>query len=105
MTEMDTGNEPTRSGIGDSVRNYIDNHRLLTYFVVIEALLVFSAWYLDTWVSFVLTKSGDDISDIAAGLLGAWAVIFALIGLVGACLIVSSRLWLRVGRSIGRGSA
>lgn len=85
-------------GLDARIKEYVDNHGLMTYFLIIEVVLVFTAWYFDTWVSFTLTPEGPDLSDIVAGLLGGWAVVFALIGLIGVGLLVLSRLWLKIRR-------
>ena len=90
-----SGEEQPR--FGDRVREYVDNHRLMTYFVSVEALFVFAAWYLDTWMSITLTPTGPDISDIMAGLFAGWAVVFGLIGVIGLALLAGSRLLLRIG--------
>jgi hypothetical protein len=101
MVSEDAVNEPST---GDHIKEFVDNHRLTTYFVIFEALLVFFAWYLDTWMSVVLGGSGEDISDIMAGLLGGWAVVFGLIGFVGIAFVVTSHFWVRFSRRLGRSS-
>lgn len=95
---MATENEQVPSNTGNGIREFVDNHRLVTYYLVFEAFLIVSAYYLDTWTSFTVGPDGPDLSDIAAGLLGGWAVIFGLIGLIGIVLLVVSRL-LQYGRS------
>lgn len=92
---MSTVSGEERPGFGDRVREYVDNHRLMTYFLSIEALFVLAAWYLDTWMSITLTPTGPDLSDIMAGLFAGWAVVFGLIGVVGLALLAASRFWLR----------
>ncbi|HET7325290.1 MAG TPA: hypothetical protein VFJ06_13265 [Halococcus sp.] len=95
---MATRTEQADTGIGDSIREFVDNHRLLTYFILLEVSLVVVAYYLDTWQSVVLEPSGPDLSDVTAGLLGAWAVVFGFFGVVGIVLLLGSQLWTRVGR-------
>lgn len=95
---MTKENEPNRLAVADEIREHIDHHRLATYFLLVELVFIFGAWYLDTWMSITLTQGGPDMSDIMAGLLGGWAVVFALIGLLGVILLGASRLWLKVGR-------
>lgn len=97
--DMATKLEEVQSDIGGDAREFMDDHRLLTYFLLIETFFVFSAYYLDTWVSVTLTADGPDLSDILAGLLGGWAVAFGGIGLIGFALIFGSRILLRYGRS------
>ena len=92
---MSTVSGEDQPQFGDRVREYVDNHRLVTYFLSVEVLFVFVAWYLDTWMSITLTQSGPDISDIVAGLFAGWAVVFGLLGLIGLGLLTVSRLWLR----------
>ncbi len=94
---MATRTEQADTGIGDSIREFVDNHRLVTYFLLLEVSLVVGAYYLDTWMSVVLDPSGPDLSDVIAGLLGAWAVVFGLFGVVGVVLLFGSQLWTRVG--------
>lgn len=101
MVSEEAVKEPS---IGSRLREFVDNHRLTTYFLIIEAVLVFLAWYLDTWTSVVLGGSGEDISDITAGLLGGWAVVFGVFGFVGVCFIIASHFWVRFTQRLGRSS-
>ncbi|WP_129113766.1 hypothetical protein [Halegenticoccus tardaugens] len=97
---MATRNESTgsESTALDSVREFVDKNRLLTYFLLIEVSLVVTAYWLDTWTSFTLEEGGADLTDITAGLLGGWAVVFGLLGVVGFLLMAASRLWIRIDR-------
>ncbi|WP_101295812.1 hypothetical protein [Halegenticoccus soli] len=95
---MATRSEGSRSDFAASIREFVDKNRLLTYFILIETSFVVSAYWLDTWTSYSLGPSGVDITDVAAGLLGGWAVVFGLLGLVGFLLAAVSRLWIRIDR-------
>lgn len=95
---MATSTDQVDTGLSDSIREFVDNHRLVTYFVLLEVFFIVSAYYLDTYMSVMLDPNGPDLSDVAAGLLGGWAVVFGLFGVVGFGLLLGSRLWTRIGR-------
>ncbi|WP_224337732.1 hypothetical protein [Haloprofundus halobius] len=95
---MATRNERVDSDVATRFREFVDKNRLFTYFVVIELSLIVTAYWLDTWTSFTLGESGPDMTDVTAGLLGGWAVVFGVFGLVGFGLMAASRFWIRIDR-------
>lgn len=80
----------------ERVREIIDDHRWSVFFVVFELFLVVAAYLLDAWSSFVI--GGVDLTDLTAGLLGAFAVVAAIFGVVAVLALGLSKLWLIYSR-------
>lgn len=95
---MATRNERVDSDGATRLQELVDRNRLFTYFVVIEVILVVTAYWLDNWTVYTLGEGGPDMTDVTAGLLGGWAVVFGILGLVGFGLMAASKFWVRIDR-------
>lgn len=81
----------------ERVREIIDDYRWPVFFIVFELFLVVAAYLLDEWSSFVI--GGVDLTDLTAGLLGAFAVVAAIFGAVAVIALGLSKLWLVYSRT------